>query len=544
MLRLSDAVSRVADRPRVTLTVLCVAQALALLLFALTTPIRNGWLFYQGGDQIWYTTTSSLLAHLQLPPTSVGYGWSMVLAPLVGPLGPDFLSALPPVLLLDALVLAPLGTLLVYGIGAKVAGRLFALWLTAVWIAAPYVSLLVFVQRYHDRWVDQALPQALGLTALSDYPSMIALLAAALFVLRSLRAGGWADAVLAGALAGLALGIKPSSSLFLAGVVLAYLLSRRAREAAVFGIALVPALITLTLWKQRGLGSVPLFSLGETHQAAGATVAAMGTWLDRYTTLDWDVWRQNMSGLREFTVSARLIQWAPIAGAVALGRRSLPAAGLFAGWLAAYVLIKGTSPVATVESGSFWRLLMPAFPAYLVLVAAIPLLVPTLARRLGARLDPVPVRAPGIRTLALAAVVLALVPFVWVAASSPIDGPGRAVLLDEILTPVDGEKVSVALAADGEARHITWSVHDWPANVFYRVFRTPAAGPDVDCPGGSGAARCSITMELLGTTRRPAFTDGSPPPGVTYRVAVAANAADDVQAGDVLVLSPPVLDTP
>jgi hypothetical protein len=49
-------------------------------------------------------------------------------------------------------------------------------------------------------------------------------------------------------------------------------------------------------------------------------------------------------------------------------------------------------------------------------------------------------------------------------------------------------------------------------------------------------------MVLLGTTRTPAFVDGSPPPGVTYRVAVAANAADDEQAGDAFVLSPPMQD--
>jgi len=544
VLRLADAVSRVADRPRVSLTVLCVVQAVALLVFALTTPLRNGWMFYQGGDQIWYTTTSSLLSHLQLPPTNIGYGWSMLLAPFVGTLGPDFLSPLPPTILLDVLVLAPLGTLCAYSIGARLGGRLSALWLALAWVATPYVSLLFFDRRYSDRWVDGALPQSLGLSAMPDYPSMIVLLAAAAFTLRSLRAGGGADAALAGLLAGLAVGMKPSNALFLAGAVLAYLLAQRWREAGVFGIALLPAVLTLALWKQRGLGTLPLFSLGETHQAAGVTVDVVGTWFDRYVSLDWGVWRQNMSGLREFTVSARLIQWLPIAGAIALSRRSLPATGLFAGWLAAFMIVKGTSPVATVESGSFWRLMMPVFPAYFVLAAAIPLLIPTLARRLGTRLDPVPVRALGRRTVVLAAVVLGLVPFVWVAASSPIDGPERAVLVDEILTPVSAGKVSVSVTKDGVARHLTWSARDWPANVFYRVYRTRAAGPDVDCPAGAGAARCSITMELLGTTRAPTFTDGSPPPGVTYRVAVAANAADDARGGDVLVLGPPVKDAP
>ena len=33
-----------------------------------------------------------------------------------------------------------------------------------------------FVQRYHDSWVDQFLPQALGLTQQADFPSVVAVL--------------------------------------------------------------------------------------------------------------------------------------------------------------------------------------------------------------------------------------------------------------------------------------------------------------------------------------------------------------------------------
>ena len=92
-----------------------------------------------------------------------------------------------------------------------------------------------------------------------------------------------------------------------------------------------------------------------------------------------------MDQLREFFLSARVAQWAPIAGLVAVLRvRRGPIAALLAGWLAAFLVVKGFSPRATIESGSFWRLLMPAWPAYLLLFASIPLLVPTLARRLGA----------------------------------------------------------------------------------------------------------------------------------------------------------------
>jgi len=545
MHRLAEAVARVERRPGPTLVVLCTVQTLALLAFALRGTQHNGWLFYQGGDQIWYTTGASLLADLQLPPTFVGYGWSMLVAPIFGTVGPDFLSGLPAVIVLNVVVLAPIGTLCVYGIGTRVGGRLSGLWCSLLWVTAPYVSLLFFTDRYHEKWFDQALPQALGLTAMADYPSMIALLAASFFVVRSLRPGTVSDGVLAGLLAGLALGIKPSNALFLAGPALAYLVARRWREAGAFGAALLPALLALAIWKDRGLGNLPIFALGETREAAGAAGTVAAVQVHKYLNIDLDVWRQNMSGLREFTVSARLVQWTPIAGVIALSRRSLPAAALFAGWLGAYLLVKGTSPLATVESGSFWRFVMPAFPAYLLLAAAVPLLVPTLPRRLGPHLEaPAPALRLGRGAVISAAIVLAGIPLAWVAVSSPISTAREAVLLDGILTPVDESKIGAAVTARGEARRITWNRRSWPSDVFYRVYRTAGAGPDVDCPPTGGAAQCNVTMLLLGTTRSTEFLDLSPPAGVTYRVGVGANWVDDPRAGDVAVLSPPLEEMP
>jgi hypothetical protein len=47
-------------------------------------------------------------------------------------------------------------------------------------------------------------------------------------------------------------------------------------------------------------------------------------------------------------------------------------------------------------------------------------------------------------------------------------------------------------------------------------------------------------LVLLGTTREPRWRDGSPPPGVRYRVGVAANSRNDENAGDVATISEPV----
>ena len=47
----------VAHQPWSVLGSLLIVQWLALLVFALRVAERNGWLFYQGGDQTYYWTT-------------------------------------------------------------------------------------------------------------------------------------------------------------------------------------------------------------------------------------------------------------------------------------------------------------------------------------------------------------------------------------------------------------------------------------------------------------------------------------------------------
>src|SRR5207244_13447329 len=45
-------------------------------VFALARTVRhNGWIYYQGGDQLWLYTLGWLLGHRELAQTQVGYGW-------------------------------------------------------------------------------------------------------------------------------------------------------------------------------------------------------------------------------------------------------------------------------------------------------------------------------------------------------------------------------------------------------------------------------------------------------------------------------------
>ena len=74
---------------------------------------------------------------------------------------------------------------------------------------------------------------------------------------------------------------------------------------------------------------------------------------------------------------------------------------------------------------------MPAWPAYLLLFASIPLLIPTLARRLGERLAP-PASSPvAPRWIVVAAVLSVGLPAAALAASTPIEPPTPEILQDD-----------------------------------------------------------------------------------------------------------------
>src|SRR2546422_84234 len=68
-------------RPATLLVPAIIVQWLTTLALALTVR-HNGWLFYQGGDQLWYYVSGWLLAHGQVPTAFVGHGWPALLAPI------------------------------------------------------------------------------------------------------------------------------------------------------------------------------------------------------------------------------------------------------------------------------------------------------------------------------------------------------------------------------------------------------------------------------------------------------------------------------
>jgi hypothetical protein len=551
--------SREAANAWIVLVPLLVVQWLALLAFALTVR-HNGWLYYQGGDETFYWTTSWLLSGWHLPTTPIGYGWSYLQAPLALVFGPNILDALPAIVLLNTLVLLPIAALCVYGIGARIGGRAIGYLAMLAWIVVPYASIPLWDQRYHQKWVELFLPQALGLTNLADFPSTVCLLVAAYFCFRALDGDDVREGVVAGLATGFALGIKPSNALFVAAPAVAFVLARRWRQLAATALGAALPVVVLALWKSRGLGYNPALSAGDPHLAYLGLFApplALTDPFTRYVHVDWHMLGVNLDVLREFFWSVRPLQYLPLAGLVAICFRSLPKGAFLGSWFFAFFFIKGSAQYARVEDGSFFRLMMPSFPAYLLLAAGIPLLVPTVGRELVARLPGLPARRPlGDRRVAAAAIVFALVPLVIVLATRPMRSPIAVKLFqDGLFLPIDrGFRPSAAV--EGDAVRLSWPPKSGPGvKVFYRVLRGPAYAIDpisranpptvegVKCSRRSGSAASDCILNLtsdVGKTAGLSIVDRPGPGRWTYYVGMASNWLDDPDFGDVLLLSRPV----
>ena len=258
--------------------------------------------------------------------------------------------------LLNIVVLGPVALVCAYRIAVAIGGVALGAWTLLVWVAAPWAMHAVTLASYDETLRDRVLPLGLGLTPEPGYAAGVALLAAAALIARS----GTVSAAASGAAAAVAVLLTPEAVLFAGPAALALLASRRPKDLGLFLGALAPALLVALLWRQ------PSFE---------------GASLDRL--------QGHFAGLREYFWSQRVLQWLPLAGTVAIARRSVPLAILLGGWFGAFLVGLTTRAGVRYEDGDVFRVLLPALPAYVLLAAALPLLVPTLATKLGALARPV-----------------------------------------------------------------------------------------------------------------------------------------------------------
>lgn len=239
----------------------------------------------------------------------------------------------------------PVALWCVYRIASALGGRALGAFAAFGWVVVPFAMVPLFDPRYRYQYQNQLLPRALGLSESGEFPTMVVLLVACLFALRALQ-GGRPRALLAGLAVGAAGMIDAVGLLFVPAALLAFVAARRPRLLVAFAVGLLPAIVVVLA--------------RDTGDAVG-----FGSWSQLH---------QNGIFVREFFYSLRVLEWLPIAGFLAVGRKSIPAALLIGGWFAMFFFIQGTS--SAVTDYSFWRAMLPSYPAYLLLAASIPLLVP------------------------------------------------------------------------------------------------------------------------------------------------------------------------
>src|SRR5262249_24451159 len=152
----------------------------------------------------------------------------------------------------------------------------------------------------------------------------------------------------------------------------------------------------------------------------------------------WEHLHQVLLGFREHFWIARVIEWLPIGGLIGLLIRSRRGALIVGTWFLVYLLAEGTFIPASIEDASFFRIMLPAFPAYVLLTSSIALLVP------GVRARPAPVSPdkPGRRltiTVFVAFAFFAILPLGVLAAVPRLHDQGAlAVRSPDTLVPVAG----------------------------------------------------------------------------------------------------------
>jgi hypothetical protein len=522
-------------RPAYVLVPLLGVQWLAVLALALTVR-HNGWLYYAGGDQLWHYTGAYLLAHGHLPPAYVGYGWSILLLPVAAIAGPNLVSALPAIVLFNTLVLLPVALLCMYGIGARIAGCLFGYLAAFLWVVVPYFGIVFVEVGYHQKYTELTLPQVVGLTSVPDFPSMVALIVSAYLCLRALDSARWEIGALAGLAAGYSIAMKPSNALFLVAPAL-LLVVERWRSLLAFAAGLAPSLLALAVWKYRGLGELAAAPAQPVRLAAGP-----GDLLRRIhgpKLNSWEHLHQVLLGFREHFWIYRVIEWLPVAGFIGLLARSRRGVLLVGTWFAVYLLAKGTYIPASIDDASFFRIMLPAFPAYILLAASVALLVP------GVRARPAPAQpdSPGRRlTVAVltAFAVFALLPLGVLAAVPRLHDQGAlAVRAPDTPIPVAGH---VRASVSGDSVQLTWhGLKPGAARAFYHVLRADTPNGDVGCAGrlNGSSDNCVLSTSSIATTRATTFTDRPGPGTWTYRIGVAANWLNDPKLGDIYVVTKP-----
>lgn len=545
-------------RPWWILGALVLADWLFVAREALYASAHNGWIYQHGDDGPWYWTSAWTLTSLHVPTTAVGFGWPYLLTPFAEIFGPDMANGLPAIVALNVVILAPAAVIGMYLLGERIAGRLFGLWTAFLWVVLPGVALVLYRPKTRPSVIDSFLPTATGINALSDYPSMVFAIFGAYLLFRSLDRNDVRDGVLCGIVLGFLVLVKPANGPLLVAGAIVLALAFRFRALIAAGVAVIPALVALTVWKRTGSGTIAILppspAGGNGPAAPGAPAASHPnrivelyhravTGIHHYINFNWHHLGQNVHDLREVFWSLRLLEFVLVVGSIALVTRARWKGVLVVAWFVGFGLVKATSIDASVSSTSLYRYLLPAWPAWVLLASGLVLLWPSGASaRAQQRLaDAARAHAPSppSRALLVAAVlILAAGPLVLGVAASPV---AKNVVAQQDFTGAPISIVDFHLGArriDATTVRLHWAkLGTGRARYGYRVYRDTGDGCDAL---GEGAPVCRFSSSAIGGTGVPAFTDRNASGKLVYRVALVAGWSLEQTKASALLLSRPV----
>ena len=471
---------------------------------------HNGWLYSSGDDGSWYWTTAWTQSSLHVPVTAIGVGWPYLLTPFAAIFGPNMADGMPAVIALDVLVLAPAAVVGMYLLGSRLAGRLFGVWSAVLWTVLPPLALHLTVPRHRPVILD-FLPTALGLNALSDFPSAVCAIYCAWLTLRAYDSRRIHDGGLAGIALGFLVLIKPANAPLAVAAVALLVVGFRWRAVAATIAAAIPAAVTLSLWKQEGRGVVPALS---NQQGSGATssnpVAAVNN-AQTYVNINLHHLASNAHAIDETFWSLRALEFVLLAGSFGLLRRARLRGALIVAWLVAFVLIKGTVSYSNVYDTTFYRFLLPAWPAWVLIAAGVVFCWPGGG---ATRPDVRPVAPPGRWSLAAVGILFAALPLALVLADSPAP-LDQIVQQNAVGAPIAA--VDFGLTARQTGPHtvlLRWRPQGTRrATTGYVLYKARTNGCTLD-----GPSTCELRMLVIGTPTSTSFVDTQALPHADYRI--------------------------
>jgi hypothetical protein len=261
-----------------------------------------------------------------------------------------------------------------------------------------------------------------------------------------------------------------------------------------------------------------------------------------YINIDFHHLAQNAHALSEVVWSMRLLEFLLVAGAVGLISRARWKGAFVVGWFVSFGLIKGTVSYANVYDTSVYRFLLPAWPAWTLIVAGLVYCWPAGESAPPRRRDEDGVRARAIkpagwRLLAGAAAVLALAPLVVIAADSPA-AKGATLQQNYVGAPVPA--VDFGLTAKRTGPHtvrLTWrSQRTARTHTTYAIFKAKNDGCDYPT-----LVDCRFTMPLIGISHTESFADTQAVARVQYRIGLVSGSTVQVDSPALLLLSKPLV---